>query len=372
MVSALRTYRFGLASRPDCVSPAWPGIREGDLAFGRYELTRALGLGASSASFRARDRLSGGSVVLKRLRPGLAAHPRLKERIDRALDLVGRRTERVAGRVARWRAFHPPDTLVFDHVPGLSLHVFLNLRRTHQRPLDAETAGLLLRPLAECVDGWRHPHGALTPRNVMLGASGPTVTDYGLAQALPVESWVQERIVNNAGFDGLAPERWQRGAPLHRAADVYSLAWLSTELLTLRVPCPALWGMLRPPVRDVLVWGLHPDPGMRPSEARPWVDKLIACCGSGAVWTRAEMDGPTVPTEPPAFEPSPEELEVLRALHASDLRRAAARMALPKWLDPYPDLPPQTRDRLEGLMWASLAGTLVVGGLAAWLAAAIP
>jgi hypothetical protein len=181
---------------------------------------------------------------------------------------------------------------------------------------------------------------------------------------LPTEAWLHGRILHRQGLDGLAPERCRRGAGVDRANDAYGLAWIATELLTLQPPGPGLWAGVRPPVRDLLTWGLDPSPDRRPPSARAWTDHLLEAADAGVLGA-VSIDGPTLTTDPPPTVPDPQELQAMAQLHRHAL--SLAEPDLPEWLERVPRLRPRWSDRAEIALWCGFALAWMGFGWTTWL-----
>jgi serine/threonine protein kinase len=115
-------------------------------------------------------------------------------------------------------------------------------------------------------------HGLLHPRDVILGADGPRVTAFGIAEAL---SRIGLRL----------PVRRPYAAP-EGASDVYSLAAMAYELISGRRMTPTGWDELSaedgPELRDAFAAALSPDPQRRFATAGEFAAKLRAGGRAGA------------------------------------------------------------------------------------------
>jgi hypothetical protein len=200
-------------SLPGCPTWSLPG----------YDVEEMLGFGATGEVWRARQRATGETVALKRLRPGAgpAAVEALRREaaVLRTLDspyVVGLRDVVGTGSEA---------VLVLDHAAGGSLAALLS-RRGHLSPAEVVTVAAPLAEALAAAHARGLVHGDVSPSNVLFTADGmPLLTDLGLAGRLGEQP---ERLAGTAEYvdpgvvAGRAPDA---------ASDVWALGALCFHLL---------------------------------------------------------------------------------------------------------------------------------------------
>ena len=184
-----------------------------------YDVEAMLGFGATGEVWRARDRTTGETVALKRLREG--ADPAALEALRREATLL--RTLDTPY-VVRLRAV-VGDVLVLDHAPGGSLGALLT-RRGCLDPGEVVTIAVPLARALAVAHAQGLVHGDVSPANVLFTADGmPLLADLGVARVAGEGSG---SVDGTAEF--LAPEVAAGGEP-GPAADVWALAALCHHLL---------------------------------------------------------------------------------------------------------------------------------------------
>ena len=216
------------------------------LDFGRYELVREIGRGASGTVYLARDSLIGREVAIKSFRvagppPGGPGETRRRGVRSLRDDLL--REARSAGVLA-----HPNIVTVYDLVerPDRSLFMAMEFVRGRSlaeilapgRRLDFERAVDLVAQIASALD-YLHTMGVVhrdvKPANILLDESGQVkLTDFGIAQ-LDQGPFGDDgdAILGTPSY--MAPEQLL-GREVTGRADVFSLGVVLFEMLTGRRP----------------------------------------------------------------------------------------------------------------------------------------
>jgi len=238
--------------------------------------------------------------------------------------------------VAPLLGFIPPDTWMYAAPPGVDLRELWSLTRARGGDLGRERVALILRPLARTLDALDVPHGRVDMDRVRVGADGPVLLEHGLMARLGHEAF---------GGEPLAPELL-RGGKLTRSADVWGLARLACELVTLHPPGWSAWAVAGRRTGAVLARGMDEDPKRRPSSARQFVEALLAELSHHG--DASEAPTRTLNAPPPA----PVEREAVQALQAAELD------GLGVWRRP---------GRLEPLVWLGFTGGLALLHVWTWL-----
>jgi TonB family protein len=211
---------------------SWPAIGRGKALTSRYEIRAVLGDGPLATVFRAFDGEVEAEVAVKVLRPNL-------------LETAEARTRFLEGCTLAKRLSHPNLVRVFfadvaglfpffamQLVEGLTLRQILEARRARNKPFSlAETVPIVgqIAVALEAIYDHFPGHGLLKPENVLVLPDVLKVTDAHLAFSVPL-SVLLEIEGSKGGLSYAAPEVVAHGQ-LSRAADVFSLATMATELL---------------------------------------------------------------------------------------------------------------------------------------------
>ena len=196
-----------------------------------------LARGPVASVFKAVDRATGETVLLKALRPGAAADPERRARFANEARLAA---TVVHPNVVCVRHVAPDGTaLVADWVEGADLQATLDTTGALPAALAVHVAREALRGLA-AVHAAGILHRDVKAANVLLAADGTVrLTDFGLASLAPDADTAAEDASEVRGtLATLAPEIVQGAAPT-AASDVFSLGAVLVQMLTGRAPFAA-------------------------------------------------------------------------------------------------------------------------------------
>ena len=192
----------------------------------RYEVIEPLGQGGMAAVYKVRHQTLGTLHALKVL---ALTSPDVTERLitEGRVQASLRHPGIVA--VTDVLQVQGSPALLMEFVPGPTLE-----QRLAGRPLPiAEAEALFVRIL----DAVAHAHQAgvvhrdLKPANVLLGPSGPKVTDFGLAKALQSPSRGHTRTGSTMGTPAyMAPEQVRNAKDVDARADIFALGCILYEL----------------------------------------------------------------------------------------------------------------------------------------------
>ena len=204
----------------------------------RYEILETLGQGGMGEAYKARDRTTGQTVVVKIPYASMIGDPSTYSRYQRELD-IGKRLDHPG--IQRFLADGRLDDsvapyLVFEFIDGQNFREFLASRA----PLDLDLAVDLAVQLADVLQ-YVHEHDVvhrdLKPENLLITPDGKLeLVDFGIALLRGARRLTFSRLSSEVGTpDYMAPEQVQ-GERGDARTDVYALGIILYEMLTGEVP----------------------------------------------------------------------------------------------------------------------------------------
>ncbi|WP_431904671.1 serine/threonine-protein kinase [Micromonospora carbonacea] len=198
---------------------------------GPYELLGRLGSGGQGVVYLGRDR-QGRLVAVKMLDLSAPPDPRARARFAKEIDAARRVAPFCTAQILFADVDDDPPYVVSEYIEGPTLH-----RHVQERgPLAGNVLHRLAVGTATALAAIHQAgvvHCDLKPDNVVLGADGPRVIDFGIARALDVTATVTGRIMGTAAY--LAPERF-RDDEVGPASDVFAWAAMIAYAATGRPP----------------------------------------------------------------------------------------------------------------------------------------
>jgi serine/threonine-protein kinase len=200
---------------------------------GRYEIVEELGRGAMSIVYRAHDPLLDREIALKTLSAEAMHDSELLERF--------RREARISARLR-----HPNIAAIYDfgQEPGSAYIVMELLEGSDLRRIISSRSEISLQRklevVADVADGLAYAHSIgvihrdIKPSNVFVGDDGRSrILDFGVAHLPSSTLTVVGRVLGTPQY--MSPEHLS-GAPCDERSDIFSLAVLTYEFLTLDHP----------------------------------------------------------------------------------------------------------------------------------------
>ena len=180
-------------------------LAPGDVVADRYRIEAVLGAGELGVTYRARDRVGGTTVVLKRMRPALVGGDpeALATALRGELSAVRRLVHRNVVRVYDVGGEGGVPFVTMEYVDGLSLAALLRDSGPLADDVVLTIAKQLCRALAAAEAGGV-VHGRLTPRQIHLGYDGVLrVGDFALAA---LERRIREHAAPGGGPTSRVPQ----------------------------------------------------------------------------------------------------------------------------------------------------------------------
>lgn len=255
---------------------------------GRFEIVKPLGVGGMGVVYQARERATGMSVALKRMRSRLADDPRLRAQFLAEAKILSELSSPNIIWVQETVEAGPFLFLVFEYVDGETLAEVLAYQGKIEPWECARILGLACGALAHA-----HERGIIhldiKPANVMRGKTGQVkLMDFGIARRAGDGSAGAE--TGGAGTPAyMAPE--QRLGRAEFKSDLFALGATAYELLTGARPFKAenelqmtamklqedyapLPEEVPKAFRDLIASCLKPDPAARPANASAAAEAL--------------------------------------------------------------------------------------------------
>ena len=215
----------------------------GQVLEGRYRITRKLGEGGMSFVYLAEDEEGGEKYAIKVLSPALSQDQNAMARLRREADLGGRLAHLNICHIIRLG--ETTQGLVYIVMPYIDGELLAD--RTHRAgQLSAEETVRWVRDIAaglQCAHDLGIVHRDLKPENVMIARQPPAedravVMDFGLAKERKASPALEKLTATGIVLgtpEFMSPEQL-RGKALDGRTDVYSLALMTYEMLTGKLP----------------------------------------------------------------------------------------------------------------------------------------
>ncbi|MFI6918389.1 serine/threonine protein kinase [Nonomuraea spiralis] len=301
--------------------PSFAPLRPGDPpSLAGLDLLGRLGEGGQGVVYLAKDH-SGTHVAVKWLRPDLSGDEVSVERFLREVQVAQQVAPFCTATVLGTGVEQDRPFIVSEFIEGPSLQRVVQ----EEGPRTGSTLHRLAIGTATALAAIHQAgivHRDFKPANVILGADGPRVIDFGIARALNATSTISSMVVGTPSY--MPPEQIM-GHTVGPAADMFSWASAMVYAASGRAPfgsdtMPAVinrvlnqqpdLGVLDGALRDVVAACLAKDPAQRPTAEQvimrllqhpmPANSAILAAAAAEAVPARPPSPGPmTGPPGPP-------------------------------------------------------------------------
>jgi len=247
----------------------------GDVVDGRYEIISRAGRGGMATVYKALDRRLDRIVAVKVMRDDLEDDPDYAVRFDSEARAVANLSSEHIVSVFDQGVDRGRPYIVMEFIEGTNLKAVL----VQQGALPPARAVALLEDIA---NGLAVAHAAgivhrdVKPENVLISRTGDVkVTDFGLARQSDAPTMtVAEGVLGSLSY--VSPERLLHKAPVDFRSDVYSAGVLAFEMLTGHKPFTGDTAAIITAHFNTDV----PRPSSIVEGIPPWLDALVAACGS--------------------------------------------------------------------------------------------
>jgi eukaryotic-like serine/threonine-protein kinase len=204
---------------------------------GRYQLITRIASGGMGEVYRAQDAVLGREVALKTLHPHLARDPGFVDRFRREARAAAVLNHRNIVGVYDWGSTDGTYFMVMEFVRGHNLRSLL-ARYRRLEPAQAVEVGLQVLSALEHAHGHGIVHRDVKPENIVLGAEGAVLLDFGIARAVAASG--SDRLTRSGIAVGtstyMSPEQITALKEIDHRSDIYSLGCVLFESLAGRPP----------------------------------------------------------------------------------------------------------------------------------------
>jgi predicted Ser/Thr protein kinase len=352
------------------MSPLQPLLPNDPLSIGDYKIAGRLGPGGMGIVYRGSDE-NGRKVAIKVIHEHLAVDQRFRERFRREADHALRVREEFIAPVLEVGSHGGLPFMVTEYIPGPTLAEYVQ-EHGPMPPFEVKRFGLEVAQALSAIHAAGLIHRDLKPNNIILGATGPRVIDFGIARPLEDSGGLTSVGTRLGTPEYMAPEQFQPAGKVTTATDVFAWGGLMVFASTGRPPFGSRdeggvdelasrikrhWlnlNGLDPSLRGVIRDAMHKEEDRRPSAEelrRRLVPEVHPAPTRPAATTSAQPQGSSTAFAAPVGQPSLKVKTTVRPTDPGDVGPPAGPSEPSPW----------ARLRLLGL--AALKVLLVIGAI---------
>jgi serine/threonine protein kinase len=207
-------------------------LQEGEILAGRYRVIELIAQGGMSMLYQGRDLRTNASVAIKVLKPEIADHPEIAERLRHEATILARLQHSNIVRYVDFLTFDGLPCLVMAWVEGETLRQRLAQRNG---PYPVAEVDVLLHALCAALthmQGHGIVHRDIKPGNILITPDGqPVLIDFGIALLRSTAEQDPLARMPAGAASYMAPEQMS-GQRVDIRADIYALGTVIFEMLT--------------------------------------------------------------------------------------------------------------------------------------------
>src|SRR5882724_1258907 len=212
-------------------------LEVGTVLAGRFEILQMLGIGGMGAVYKAHDRDIERIIVLKCIRPDLAAHPEIIQRFKQEMLLARQISHKNVIRIFDVRESGGLKFITMEYVVGKDLG---NMLAERQKLPPSEALEIIQQVCAGLAAAHAEGvlHRDLKPSNIMRDEQGRVVVmDFGLARTVTGDGMTGSGVMLGT-MEYMSPEQAKAEA-FDARSDLYAVGLIFYELLTGKMPFAA-------------------------------------------------------------------------------------------------------------------------------------
>jgi len=201
---------------------------------GRYQIIEKLGEGGMGKIYKALDKEIDAKVVLKLLKPEIAANKRTIDRFKNELKLARNISHKNICRMYDLDKDKESYYITMEYVPGQDLKSMISMTKPLSVAATLDIAKQVCEGLAEA-HRLGVVHRDIKPGNIIIDKQGHVkIMDFGLARSVKGKAETDEGVIIGTP-EYMSPEQVE-GKRADQRSDIYSLGIVLFEMLTGRPP----------------------------------------------------------------------------------------------------------------------------------------
>ncbi len=208
----------------------------GDVLASKYKIHDLIGVGILGAVYKVSDEKNPDKLLaLKIIRPEYL----ISEEVIKSLSSIIRRIQNFSHKniVRIYEEGFDRERNIFyytmPYLEGLNLAKIIDLKRKKGQFFNLQELEPIIYDIADALE-YAHTtmhHGYLKPQSIIIPPASLKITDFGIAQAIPIELILKAHSSDTKSLAYLAPEV-KEGKKVDARADIFSLGIIFGEMLT--------------------------------------------------------------------------------------------------------------------------------------------